>query len=81
MELSLPDMPFGVGGRRARADAHPGESAVSADGESWLLINASPDLPSRFGNRGPCIRAMARAEARSKRCCSPARRSIKSRVC
>ena len=26
MELSLPDMPFGMGGRRARAAAHPGES-------------------------------------------------------
>jgi Coenzyme PQQ synthesis protein D (PqqD) len=25
MELSLPDMPFGMGGRRARAAAHPGE--------------------------------------------------------
>ena len=26
MELSLPDMPFGMGGRCARAAAHPGES-------------------------------------------------------
>ena len=25
MELSLRDMPFGMGGRRARAAAHPGE--------------------------------------------------------
>ena len=25
MELSLRDMPFGMGGRRARAPAHPGE--------------------------------------------------------
>jgi hypothetical protein len=26
MQLSLPDMPFGMGGRCARAAAHPGES-------------------------------------------------------
>ena len=25
MELSLPDMPFGMGRRRSRAAAHPGE--------------------------------------------------------
>ena len=47
MELSLRDMPFGMGGRRTRAAAHPGEPCRSADGENWLLINASPDLPQQ----------------------------------
>ena len=30
MEMSLRDMPFGMGGRRARAAAHPGEVSPSA---------------------------------------------------
>jgi pyrroloquinoline quinone biosynthesis protein B len=30
--------------------------AVTADGENWLLINASPDLPSRFGARAWALR-------------------------
>ena len=44
MELSLPDMPFGMGGRRARRPRTQASLAVSADGENWILINASPDL-------------------------------------
>ena len=49
MELSLPDMPFGMGGQCARAAAPRASLAVSADSENWLLIKASPDLPSRSG--------------------------------
>ena len=30
--------------------------AVTADDENWLLINASPDLPSRFGARAWALR-------------------------
>src|SRR5262249_9778062 len=48
MELSLPDLPFGMRRRCARARPRTQASlAVSADGENWLLINASPDLPQQ----------------------------------
>jgi len=46
MQLSLPDMPFGMGDARVRPRTQA-SLAVSADGENWLLINASPDLPQQ----------------------------------
>jgi hypothetical protein len=45
--LSLPDMPFGTGGRRRVRRRRIQSLAVSADSENWLLINASPDLPQQ----------------------------------
>ena len=47
MELSLRDMPFGMGGDARVRPRTQASLAVSADGENWLLINASPDLPQQ----------------------------------
>ena len=44
MELRLPRLPDGVGRRRSVKPRTQSSSAVSADGESWLLLNASIDL-------------------------------------
>jgi Beta-lactamase superfamily domain/TENA/THI-4/PQQC family len=45
MELSVPDMPFGVAGNARVQPRTQASLAVTADGENWALINASPDLP------------------------------------
>jgi len=68
MELSLPDTPSAwVGDARVRPRTQA-SLAVTADGENWLLINASPDLPQqirqsqalrpRDGTRGSPIKAV-----------------------
>ena len=67
MELSLPDMPVGVGGRRARAAAHPGEPRghgrrrkLGAD----QRLARSPPAASAIAGAASARRQ--RAEARSK---------------
>ena len=44
-----PRLPAGLGGRCARQAADPSEPRrISADGEQWTLLNASPDLRAQI---------------------------------
>jgi hypothetical protein len=45
MELSLPDMPFGVCGRCAREVTHPGQPCRHRRRRKLAVGHASPDLP------------------------------------
>src|SRR6516225_3724094 len=55
MELSLRDMPFGMGARRTRAAAHPGEPCRQCRRRELAPSTPPRICRSRFGNRRCCI--------------------------
>ena len=70
MEWSLPDMPFGMGGRRARAAANPRALAVIATANSLLTSLGPPPAASTIEGaasaqrtRGSPIKAVVRMGA------------------